>query len=207
MNGFKKEDFDRSSLDVKSVDRLIRVLEDGIGKIVKNSKNKIDKGEIDLDDLITSVKPLITKIDETKEVSGSNGTNTMFNILFAINSFKDLLEDCNFTMPIVIDEVAKLDGDNLVEALAQMKKNDFKLVCATPTLNMVSETPVSVTDINLSTCWTEKNDIIGRNKKTPKSTYFVSRRKDPDLSDAMKDSLQIGDDNTEGALNDCNEKV
>lgn len=191
IDDLRNDEFD-TLINEKSLNHLINTIENGITKLLdKGGETNINDGHIRLENLIDKVIPTITKIDGTTEESGSDGTNTMFNILFAIDAFKDLLETgCGFTMPIVVDEVAKLDGNNLGVALELMKTVDFKLVCATPSLNIVSKNPITVTDINLSTCWTEEiNRVCSQKRIKLKATFFRDSRKDPDLNDDMKRKL------------------
>jgi hypothetical protein len=193
IESLREEESD-TLINEKSLNQLITTIDNGISKLLyKGEDSTANDGNIRLENLIDRVVPTITKIDGTTEESGSNGTNTMFNILFAIDSFKDLLENgCGFTMPIVVDEVAKLDADNLGVALELMKNVNFKLVCATPSLNIVSSKPITVTDINLSTCWTEETNRVCSPKRIKlKATFLMSNRKDPDLSDNMKRKLGL----------------
>lgn len=165
--------------DYKTINRRMRKIEDGVKALFPNEKDR----EIKAENLIKAVDSYILKTDGTKEKSGSEGTDAMFNILFVVNAFREVIGmSTNFTMPIVIDEVSRLDDNNVEKAVRKIKSAGFPFVCASPKINLSGIEEIETTDIHLSTCYTEDDLYVTRRRGDSQlKTYFVSNAKDANI--------------------------
>lgn len=94
--------------------------------IRKSSKINIPK-------IIESISYMFMRGNEFEAVPQSNGTNSMINAVMLAQLFKRLVpEDLNLTMPVIFDEVGKLDKSNLREILKAMQENGLILFAANP---------------------------------------------------------------------------
>ncbi|WP_286271638.1 coiled-coil domain-containing protein [Thalassotalea hakodatensis] len=94
--------------------------------IRKSSKINIPK-------IIESVSYEFDRGNGKEDVPQSNGTNSMINAVMLAQLLKRLVpEDLKLTMPVIFDEVGKLDSHNLKEVLKAMQENGLILFAANP---------------------------------------------------------------------------
>lgn len=94
---------------------------------VKSSK------KIDIAKIIEKVSYSFARNDKKEDVPQSNGTNSMVNAILLAILFKSMIpEDLKLQLPVVFDEVGKLDEDNLNEIYKIVTEQNLILFVATP---------------------------------------------------------------------------
>lgn len=94
---------------------------------VKSSK------KIDIAKIIEKVNYFFIRNGEKEDTPQSNGTNSMVNAILLAILFKNMIpEDLKLQLPVVFDEVGKLDEDNLNEIYKIVTDQNLTLFAATP---------------------------------------------------------------------------
>lgn len=94
---------------------------------VKSSK------KIDIAKIIEKVSYSFSRNEKKEDIPQSNGTNSMVNAILLAILFKSMIpEDLKLQLPVVFDEVGKLDEDNLNEIYKVVTEQNLILFVATP---------------------------------------------------------------------------
>lgn len=129
---------------------------------VKSSK------KIDIAKIIEKVNYSFYRNEEKEDTPQSNGTNSMVNAILLAILFKNMIpEDLKLQLPVVFDEVGKLDEDNLNEIYKIVTDQNLTLFAATPEQ---TGTIASVLDLyhDLSCCQATDVTVYGK----AKTIYF-----------------------------------
>lgn len=106
-----------------------------IGSFQENFYNK-KAGKVDIGKIIQRVRYKFIRGGISEDVPQSNGTNSMINSVLLALLFKRLTPgDLRLCMPVIFDEVGKLDKGNQKETLKVMDEHDLFLFVANPELN------------------------------------------------------------------------
>lgn len=142
----------------------------------------------------------INILQNGKEVAiGSEGTQVMLNILFVSSVFDELLlqKGTSMQLPIIVDEIGKLDDNNKYKIISLAKEKDYRLIATTPSLsfNDPDIQDIDILDINLSCLYTEMDMYTGskqNNDFIDRQTYF-----DEDKKEFSYNFEKISEDNNE----------
>ncbi|WP_077927056.1 ATP-binding protein [Wohlfahrtiimonas populi] len=94
---------------------------------VKSSK------KIDIAKIIEKISYSFSRNEKKEDIPQSNGTNSMVNAILLAILFKSMIpEDLKLQLPVVFDEVGKLDEDNLNEIYKIVTEQNLILFVATP---------------------------------------------------------------------------
>ncbi len=89
--------------------------------------------KINISKIIESISYQFDRGNGVEAVPQSNGTNSMINAVMLAQLLKRLVpEDLHLRMPVIFDEVGKLDAHNLKEVLKAMQENGLTLFAANP---------------------------------------------------------------------------
>ena len=106
-----------------------------ISSFQENFYNK-KAGKVDIGKIIERVRYKFLRGGITEDVPQSNGTNSMINSVLLALLFKRLTPgDLKLCMPVIFDEIGKLDKGNQRETLKVMDEHDLFLFVANPELN------------------------------------------------------------------------